>query len=910
MVALRKLKDDALLKLQEIVPMSTEASSSHNPSYDIDRFVQLGPFAIPKGLRKPSPHTYDIQAPTTRDNAMRVVRASQLSKPILLEGSPGVGKTSLITTLANICGYHLCRINLSDQTDLSDLFGADLPVDGGRPGEFAWKEADFLKAMQEGHWVLLDEMNLAPQSVLEGLNAVLDHRGVVYVPELGRSFSRHPSFRIFAAQNPLQQGGGRKGLPKSFINRFTKVFVDPLTPADLLQISKHMFPNYPEDWLQRMILFNSRLEEETSVKHSFGRNGSPWEFNLRDIFRWGILLHGADTPIHPVDHLRTAYLSRFRTFFDREAARALFDSVFNISSNFLSNAPHPSISSSATQVGHFVEHRRSSFKSSSRPGVILQVHLPWIEAMGVALQKGWLVIISGPPDCGKTSLVRVVAELTGNQLQEVSISHATDTADILGSYEQVDSNFRALSLIRRAHLLLESVSRTSCGSMGHALVVLGLLRRSIINPPANDSLPNILRTTLATVEGLVDLGDHETREKLDLQGGLRAELSTPRRTGQFEWIDGPLVRALKEGHWLILDNANLCSPSVLDRLNSLCEPSGVLTLNERGLVDGITPVVVPHPNFRLIMCVDPQFGELSRAMRNRGIEISLSPPQSQEDMCRLQDFHFLPSSPYHSDLSHVSALDFEVLRRCLQGGPTIQRPTTWPSATAIVGDLSASAVVDRASTILPRDTSTLQSPPLAVLNFFVRSMIPEYANHFSRFISGHYSSDRSGPLRNLHLLLDVCDSESIWSKLAQARQFIWPANTISGPIQVSSVYINPFSSFLATCTEQRPKYVQPMDFFMKLTALAYQSTEPDHLRASGTILRLYELSVRTTYNDCEEASSPHPNSCDDNKTDGPSRANLTYMDLFARAVKQHGENLLGDTPKHFTQELAVRALFT
>ena len=29
--------------------------------------------------------------------------------------------------------------------------------------------------------------------------------------------------RLFACQNPLHQGGGRKGLPKSFLNRFTQV---------------------------------------------------------------------------------------------------------------------------------------------------------------------------------------------------------------------------------------------------------------------------------------------------------------------------------------------------------------------------------------------------------------------------------------------------------------------------------------------------------------------------------------------------------------------------------------------------------------------------------------------------------------------------------------------------------------
>ena len=48
--------------------------------------------------------------------------------------------------------------------------------------------------------VLLDELNLASQSVLEGLNAVLDHRAEVYLPELGKSFRCPPSFRVFGAQ--------------------------------------------------------------------------------------------------------------------------------------------------------------------------------------------------------------------------------------------------------------------------------------------------------------------------------------------------------------------------------------------------------------------------------------------------------------------------------------------------------------------------------------------------------------------------------------------------------------------------------------------------------------------------------------------------------------------------------------
>ncbi len=37
-------------------------------------------------------------------------------------------------------------------------------------------DGPLLGALKSGAWVLLDELNLASQSVLEGLNAVLDHR--------------------------------------------------------------------------------------------------------------------------------------------------------------------------------------------------------------------------------------------------------------------------------------------------------------------------------------------------------------------------------------------------------------------------------------------------------------------------------------------------------------------------------------------------------------------------------------------------------------------------------------------------------------------------------------------------------------------------------------------------------------
>ena len=42
--------------------------------------------------------------------------------------------------------------------DVTDLFGADLPVEGGEAGQFVWRDGPLLKALKAGHWVVLDEV--------------------------------------------------------------------------------------------------------------------------------------------------------------------------------------------------------------------------------------------------------------------------------------------------------------------------------------------------------------------------------------------------------------------------------------------------------------------------------------------------------------------------------------------------------------------------------------------------------------------------------------------------------------------------------------------------------------------------------------------------------------------------------
>ncbi|KAI5297383.1 hypothetical protein KEM55_004769, partial [Ascosphaera atra] len=123
----------------------------------------------------------------------------------------------------------------------------------------------------------------------------------------------------------------------------------------------------------------------------------------------------------------------------------------------------------------------------------------------------------------------------------------------------------------------------------------------------------------------------------------------------FEWTEGLFIQAIQQGRWVVLDNANLCNPSVLDRLNSLMEPNGSLIINEQRTSDGSAKEVKPHPNFRLFLTMDPRHGELSRAMRNRAIEVCFISEEACSDIVPSGIVYGTESSLYRLRPCHTLA---------------------------------------------------------------------------------------------------------------------------------------------------------------------------------------------------------------------------------------------------------------
>lgn len=139
---------------------------------------------------------------------------------------------------------------------------------------------------------------------------------------------------------------------------------------------------------------------------------------------------------------------------------------------------------------------------------------------------------------------------------------------------------------------------------------------------------------------LLSVNCHMHTESSDFLGGLRPVRQYNNDGRLFEWVDGPLITSMENGHMFLADEISLADDSVLERLNSLLEPERQLVLAEKGMDDGADIVVVTAAkNFHFIGTMNPggDFGkkELSPALRNRFTEIWCDNVSSREDLLKV-----------------------------------------------------------------------------------------------------------------------------------------------------------------------------------------------------------------------------------------------------------------------------------
>jgi len=146
----------------------------------------------------------------------RLVLGLLTGEHILLEGVPGLAKTTAVKTLAQTVKADFKRIQFTPDLLPADLLGTQ--VYQPKTSEF-----DIKKGPLFSNIILADEINRAPAKVQSALLEAMQERQITIA---GKTFSLGEPFMVIATQNPIEQEGTYP-LPEAQIDRFMlKLHID------------------------------------------------------------------------------------------------------------------------------------------------------------------------------------------------------------------------------------------------------------------------------------------------------------------------------------------------------------------------------------------------------------------------------------------------------------------------------------------------------------------------------------------------------------------------------------------------------------------------------------------------------------------------------------------------------------
>ena len=140
----------------------------------------------------------------------------------LLVGVPGLAKTLLVQTIANVLGLKFNRIQFTPDLMPSDIIGTEILDES--------KNFKFIKGPLFANVVLADEINRTPPKTQSALLECMQERSVT---SAGEKYILDAPFFVLATQNPIEQEGTYP-LPEAQLDRFMfNVVLD--------------YPNYDEE---------------------------------------------------------------------------------------------------------------------------------------------------------------------------------------------------------------------------------------------------------------------------------------------------------------------------------------------------------------------------------------------------------------------------------------------------------------------------------------------------------------------------------------------------------------------------------------------------------------------------------------------------------------------------------------
>ena len=177
----------------------------------------------------------------------------------LLVGVPGLAKTLLIKTFADVLDLKFNRIQFTPDLMPGDITGTEMIEEDQVTKKRSFR---FIKGPVFANIILADEINRTPpktQSAL--LEAMQEHK----VTTMGRTYDLDEPFFVLATQNPIEQEGTYP-LPEAQLDRFMfNLWLDYPSYEEEIQIIKSTTSDYTPQ-LDKVISKNKLIEFQKLVR--------------------------------------------------------------------------------------------------------------------------------------------------------------------------------------------------------------------------------------------------------------------------------------------------------------------------------------------------------------------------------------------------------------------------------------------------------------------------------------------------------------------------------------------------------------------------------------------------------------------------------------------------------------------
>ena len=210
---------------------------------------------------------------------------------VLLESVPGLAKTLMIKTMADIFSVNNVRIQFTPDLLPADILGTKIYKNNSNTFE-----------IQKGpifhNFVLADEINRAPPKVQ---SALLESMQEKQVSIHGETFQLEKPFLVLATQNPIENEGTYK-LPEAQVDRFAlKILIKYPTKEEEIKIIERnttdtitkIEPILKSNEILQMQEFNSKIYADNIILKYVAsiidstRNPDNYELDLKNIIEFG-----------------------------------------------------------------------------------------------------------------------------------------------------------------------------------------------------------------------------------------------------------------------------------------------------------------------------------------------------------------------------------------------------------------------------------------------------------------------------------------------------------------------------------------------------------------------------------------------------------------------------------------------